>query len=423
MSLHITQIDKHQFVCGLFWQALSRPRDLVREAKDLAGKIDSDLMVMRIDHTAAQAGFAHSRDGARKGLFSLAAVVSKTLSVEGAYYDGDRQPVHNWLGAFRLDDEKWVYFAVRDASFLPNGDFVGTREEVLERLHGDYGLGGWNAVIGEEELADFGFHNFNARRIETLIPRKSDGSIKVHKWWGLRPVKNNAPWRMIGAAAAIAMVGIAGLSYWQHYQRKQEEIRREKAIEAARLELMGKAVPADLPPPWGGKAPPAELVKACVDRFRYLTPGGWQLDSYECNASQAVHTWSRAGSTVDFLLGQVPDAQVDPAGEKATHVQPVAISSGKAEALLELREVLPKVQSRLQLMNLSFRITPQPPPARPANGSEIAPPYWRGMSISVKSRGVAPEEIAAVMSEPGMRIEKLAYHDGEWSIEGVMYAK
>src|SRR5687768_9872945 len=125
MALHITQIDKHKFVCGLFWQALSRPRELVKEAKDLARKIDSDLMVLRIDHTAAQAGFAHSRDGIRKGAYSLAAVISKTLAVEGAYYDGERQPVHNWLGAFKLGDGKWAYFAVRDASFLPNGDFAG----------------------------------------------------------------------------------------------------------------------------------------------------------------------------------------------------------------------------------------------------------------------------------------------------------
>ncbi|MEN3291431.1 MAG: hypothetical protein V7642_684 [Burkholderiales bacterium] len=423
MAIHIVQFEKHSFVCGLFWQALSRPRELVKEAKDLARKIESDMMVLRVDHTAAQAGFAQSRDGARKGLYSLAAVVSKTLAVEGAYYDGERQPVHNWLGAFKLDDGKWAYFAVRDASFLPNGDFAGTKEEVVERLNGDYGLGGWNAVIGDEELADCGFHNFNARRIETLLPRKSDGSIKTHKWWGLRPVDNKPSWRTAAAGATVAVAAIAGLAYWQHYQRKQEDLKREQALEAARRELQGQATLSVLPSPWVALPPPQEFARACVERLRYLSPGGWQLDSYECTASQAIHTWSRKDSPVEFLLEQVAQAQVDAGGDKATYAQPMSGMQGRDEALLELSQVLPPLLSTLQLMQVPVRVAPLPPPAPPANGAGMAAPYWRGLGISLKTRGISPDEIATALNRPGVRIAKLVYQGGEWSIEGVLYAK
>lgn len=423
MALHITQIDKHKFVCGLFWQALSRPRELVKEAKDLARKIDSDLMVLRIDHTAAQAGFAHSRDGIRKGAYSLAAVISKTLAVEGAYYDGERQPVHNWLGAFKLGDGKWAYFAVRDASFLPNGDFAGSREEVLDRLHSDYALGGWNAVIGDEELEEYGFHNFNARSIDTLLPRKKDGSIKVYKWWALRPVKNTPPWRLLGALAAIAVVGMAGMAYWKYYQRQQEQLRLDQAIEAARLEQLGKAAPSALPSPWSGKPMPEQLVKACIDQMRYFTPGGWQLASYECTLSTATHTWNRAESSVAFLLEQVPDAQIEESGDMARYAQNLSVEPGESEAVVEVRQLLPQLLSALQLLHLTFKISPLPPPPPPPGNEAAAPPYWKGYAVSITAGGIAPMEVAGILNHPGVRIEKLAYAGGAWSIEGVMYGK
>jgi hypothetical protein len=423
MALHITQIDKHKFVCGLFWQALSRPRELAKEAKDLARKIDSDLMVLRIDHTAAQAGFAHSRDGARKGAYSLAAVISKSLAVEGAYYDGERQPVHNWLGAFKLGDGKWAYFAVRDASFLPNGDFAGSKEEVLERLHNDYGLGGWNAVIGDEELADHGFHNFNARSIETLIPRKKDGSIRIYKWSALRPVKSTQLLRIMAAAAALAVAAAGAITYWKHHQRQQEVLRQQQAIEVARLEQQGKAAPSALPPPWSGKPMPQELARACVDQMRYLTPGGWELASFECGLSTSTHTWNRAGSSVAFLLEQVPDAQIEGSGDKARLVQNLNVGPGKGEALVEVRQLLPQLLSSLQLLHLAFRMSPLPvPPPLPGAGG-VAPPYWKGYAIAVTAGGMAPTELAGILDRPGVRIEKLVYTGGGWSIEGVMYGK
>ncbi len=424
MALHVTQIDKHKFVCGLFWQALSRPRDLAKEAKDLARKIDSDLMVLRLDHTAAQAGFAHSRDGVRKGTYSLAAVISKTLAVEGAYYDGERQPVHNWLGAFKLSDGKWAYFAVRDASFLPNGDFAGSREEVLERLNSDYGLGGWNAVIGDAELEEYGFHNFNARSIDSMIPRKKDGSIRIYKWWALRPVKNTLPWRVIGAAVAAIFVAAGGLAYWKKYQLHQQQLLQQQAVEAARLEQLGKAAPSALPPPWTGKPMPRDLAKACVDNMRFLTPGGWELATYECTESTATHTWNRGDSSVAFLLEQVPDAQVEESGNKARYVQNLSVAAGDGEALVDVRQLLPQVLSAMQLLHLAFKISPLPPPAiPPGNGAPVSAPYWKGYALSVAAGGMAPTEVARMLTHPGVRIEKLVYTGGAWSIEGVMYGK
>ncbi|MFC7518878.1 type 4b pilus protein PilO2 [Herbaspirillum sp. GCM10030257] len=427
MAIYITQIEKHRFVCGLFWQSLSRPRELKKEAASLAKKIDFDLMVLRKDHSTAQAGFAQSRDGARRMMYSLGAVVSKTLALEGAYYDGQQQRVHNWLGAFKLPDGMWAYFAARDASFLPNGDFAGTKEEVLERLHGDYGLGGWNVVIGDAELEDYGFHNFNAKRIEDMLPRRGNGQIRTHKWWGLRPVTTKLTWPPVAIAASLIVIaGVGGTTYWKKLQREKEEAERARAMEAVRQQLLGNAAPSDIPHPWASRPLPAPTAQACIEHFTHVTAGGWRLDQYVCTPDQVTYSWSRQNSNIDFLLAQLPKAVVDINGEKATYSVPLALKSGKDEALLEQKQLLEPLISRMQLLNLTpnVRLVPvQAPVGQAAAQNQAALPNWKTFAFTVSANGIPPAEVATILDRPGVRIERLVYGNGAWSIEGVMYAK
>jgi hypothetical protein len=431
MSIYVTQIERHRFVCGLFWQSLSRPRELNKEAIDLARKIDFDLMVLRKDHTTAQAGFAQTKDGARRGMFSLAAAVSKAVTLEGAYYDGRQQQVHNWLGAFKLPDGKWAYFAVRDANFLPNGDFAGTKEEVLERLNGDYGLGGWNAVIGDAELEEHGFHNFNAKRIQDLLPHARGGIIKAYRWWSLRPVKPKFAWKPVVAFGSLAvLLGFGGFHYWQQYQKKAEQEERDRAIEAARQQMLRNGVPAVLSHPWVDKPAPQLTVQACLDQFAHITAGGWKLEEYVCTPDQASYSWSRQNSTVDFLLAQVPDAVIELNGEKATYSERMALGLGKDEALLEQKKLLGPLISQLQLLRISPRVEKVEPPAPPPQPTlpgvpktELPKPDWKTFSFAMSTGGVPPTDIATILSEPGVRIDKLIYRGSAWTIEGVMYAK
>jgi hypothetical protein len=429
MSLHIVQIEKHRFVCGLFWQSLSRPRELKKEAIGLARKIDFDLMVLRRDQTTAQAGFAQSRDGARRMMFSLAAAVSKTLAIEGAYYDGQQQRVHNWLGAFKLPDGKWAYFAVRDANFLPNGDFAGTKEEVLERLHGDYGLGGWNVVIGDAELEEYGFHNFNAKRIQDVLPRTRKGQLQPHAWWGLRPVTTKIFWRAAAVAATLALVvGVGGSLAWQTYQQHKMEAERARALEAERQRMQGKAGPSALPHPWASVPAPTLVAQACLERFTNLTAGGWSLQEFVCSPSQATYAWLRQGSTIDYLLAGVPGAVVELTGDRATYSESFSLGGGDNEALLEPRALMQVVVSQLQLLGIAPRIAKALPPPRPAAlpgtpGSEPPQPDWQTFSFSLSAGGMPAMELATILSQPGIRIEKLIHRNGAWSIEGAMYAK
>lgn len=426
MSIHITQIGKHKFVCGLFWQSLSRPRELQREAIDLAKRIDFDLMMLRKDHSMAQAGYANTRDGARRGMFSLAAIVSKTLAIEGAQYDGRKQPVHNWLSAFKLPDGMWAYFAVRDANFLPNGDFAGTKEEVLDRLHGDYGLGGWNIVIGDPELEDQGFHNFLAKSVEDFIPHKKNGQIRAHQWWALTAVERQIPWMKIIAASAIAATaGSGGFAWWKYDQKQKEEAARALALEAERARMLGNEAPTILPHPWPTKPLPALLANACMEKLNMAPPGGWSLDEYVCTASNVTYLWARKESTIDLLLQQVPSANVEISGNKASYAEPIKLDVGKDEALQQSKEVLQRISSRLQLLGLKPTITNVPTPIPPdaAKQKAAAVADWQTFAITLNIDSMAPTIIAEIFNEPGVRLDKLSYRNGGWSIEGVIYAK
>ena len=429
MAIHITQIDKYSFVCGLFWQSLSRPREMQREAAELGKRIDSDLVVIRHDHSTAQAGFGHTRDGASSALYSLAAVVSKTLALEGAWYDGVLQPVHNWLGVFRLPDERWAYFAVRDANFLPNGDFAGSREEVLERLHNDYGLGGWNVVIGDPELETLGFHNFNARTIETLLARRKDGSVRVYRWSRLRQINRRRPsWALAAGGVALAAGACGAVVYWQSWQAHQREIEQARLLEEARLVSMRQLAPVQ---PWVALARPAATLQRCADQLVHLTPGGWSLDEYVCDGTGQHYAWSRKGSTVQMLRSEVPGAEVATSGDKATLVQPLARPprlASSAEALLPTPRVLDAVMSRLQGVGVPFKVVrrdaPLPVPGAPGvPGVPAMAPPWQVHAFALEARGLEPQQIATLLDQPGVRVERATYRGMGWLIEGVIYGK
>lgn len=433
MATQIIQIDRHRFVCGLFWQSLSRRHELRAEAVELAARLNFDAMVLRIDRSFAGAGFASTREGAQLGLPSLGALVSKVIATEGAFYDGRQQPAPNWLGAFSLPDGRWAYFAVRDGAFLPNGDWVGTSDEVFERLHSDYSLGGWNVVIGDPQIEVQGFHNFYARRIADMIPRRG-GKLHLPRWLNLVRVSRRTPWRAIAlAAAAIAVLGTAvagGLAY----RHRKLEAQRELAFERARAHLLRQPTrPPAIPHPWAVMPLPSTFVRACLDHFGKLAPGGWQLEDYACRPSNVSYSWSRGDSNVATLMVAEPRAVVDTKGDHATLVEPLAFPPGGDDAIDGIYGVRIRVLSAFQLLGISLDFTLQRPsaPTQDHSGETLqrfgarpeATPSWRTWHISAKLGELSPNNVIGYLDQPGVRIDNLSYRSGEWTIEGDLYEK
>ena len=432
MATHIVQIGKTRFICGLFWQSLSRPRDFWKEAVQLATKIDADMLVLRKDHAMAQAGYVHSKEGARRGQQSLAAVISKTIAVEGAYYDGQQQPAHNWLCAMALPDGMWAYCAVRDANFLPNGDFAGTREQVLERLQGDYALGGWNVVIGEPELEQYGFHNFSGKKLLELLPLRKDGQPHVRRWSALRSTK-----RSIDQKTALAIIGgslivLGGSAWYVHNLRLKQEQERERAFELARQRISANAAGSAVVQPWLSKPLPLDFARACMTRLDTLTPGGWQLERYVCDGRGVTYDWARNGSNVGYLLEKIPAAQIALSGDAASSSQPMPVPAKGKDVLLPAAQVMRTLQTRYQAIGLNLKLSANPEPTPPAPPIAVLPgttpvkpkpPEWKTWAVSADLASLTPVSAAELITQPGVRLDKISWRSGLWSIEGVIYAK
>lgn len=433
MTAHIVQIGKTRFICGLFWQSLSRPRDFWKEAVQLSTKVDADMLVLRKDHAMAQAGYVHSREGARRGQQSLAAVISKTLALEGAYYDGQQQPVHNWLCAVKLPDGMWAYCAARDANFLPNGDFAGSREEVVERLQGDYALGGWNVVIGEPELEPYGFHNFSSKTLLELLPKRKDGQPHVRRWSALRPTKNSIDRKTALAIAGASLILLGGATWFVHVLHARQERERDRAIEQARklISANGAANPAMRP--WLAKPLPLDFARACVAKLDPITPGGWQLETFQCDGRSVSHSWARNDSNISYLHEKIPTAQVALSGDLAIDTQPLMVAAKGKDTLLSADTVTRELLARYQALGLKLSLRanplPPPPPAPIAHLPGAAPPApppppeWKTFAISAKLASMTPVAAAELLTQAGVRLEKIIWNSGLWSIEGVLYAK
>jgi hypothetical protein len=439
MATQIVQIDRQRFVCGLFWQSLSRRHELRAEAVELAARLNFDAMVLRIDRMFAGVGFASTREGAQLGLPSLGALVSKTIATEGAFYDGRQQPAPNWLGAFRLPDGRWAYFAVRDGAFLPNGDLIASSEEVFERLHSDYSLGGWNVVIGDPQLEVQGFHNFYARRIEDMIPRRG-GKPHVPRWLNLTRVSRRVPRRNVVIAAVLAASIAGAAAGFVAWRRHEIERAREAAFARVRAQLAlhppKPVAPPAAPHPWAGEPRPDVFVRACLDHFANLAPGGWELDQYVCRASNVSYSWSRGDSNVAMLMAAEPHATIDSNGDHATLVEPLQLPAGGDDIIDGIHGARLRMLSAFQLLGIDLvfaaqRTSAAPPPSLTtrtldrlhARDTPPAAPDWQTWRVTAQLGDVQPDTVIRYFDVPGVRIETLSYKSGQWSLNGVLYEK
>lgn len=428
MAAVIIESRRRKYVCGLFWQSLSQPRELKAEAVELARRLNFDLLVLRKDLGVAQAGFASTREGAHKGMLSLGALVASTIAVKGFQLDGRQQPAGSWLGAFRLDGERWAYFAVRDESFLPSGDFAGTRAEVLERLYADYGLGGWNAVFGDPELAEHGFHHFNPARLDEILPQSQGRRLWLASAWELVPVERSRRQMLVAGGAGVLAVAIGASIVWHRQRAAEERLARERALQTAQQRLAAEQASQVPPPPWLDRPTPSDLARACIERLDKLSPGGWRLDEYTCSETQRSYAWSRADSNVAYLLEHAPAATVELGAEKARLAEPLSVKAAPNEEALPATRLLPDLAARIQKLGLRVAVkapaTPAPPPSLPGV-RQLAPPApdWRAYAFSLQSQGLPLAELAAALSQPAVRVKTMTYRQGEWFVEGVAYAK
>lgn len=403
----IITIGKQSYLAGLTWRSLDEQPDkddLRTEAKALS----ADLYALRpVTPEIIQAGFCATPVLDPKTRFG------KTISLAATAAGILKEP---WLGIYQISDNLFWYIAVRDShTILPDGDVIGTREEVDEAWSRHAGYKDWNQVEGN--LADLIALLDQARAI------KGPYSKPVY----IKPLysKPIPPAVYIGIAVTLTLA--AGGAYWFHTYNLQKEQAIAAQLAAARAALSQKKPPVILPPAVLAQPLPDEWLAACRKTIGStpLAQYGWTLISATCAETSATLEWKR---TELATVAQHPDCRLSNDGNTCIGVLPIDIKMEGPDN----RDTMPAArvsfqtwaQTRYLDVQLNTDSKPEakslpgaPAPAADPSLPTIAPQGTFSLSLPYPPEGLQLDSV------PGARLTSLKFDLEKWEMAGVLYGK
>lgn len=124
-----------------------------------------------------------------------------------------------------------------------------------------------------------------------------------------------------------------------------------------------------------------------------------------------------------------PAATVDTDGERATLDVPLTAPTADDTPLVDDSVVRTQLLSRLQWLDAAAKLDRLLPdqasraPLADLAQQAAAAPAWRAYRLNARLGGVAPPEFVRAIDVPGLRVERIAYQNNQWTLEGVLYAK
>lgn len=406
------EIDRGKvFVAGLFWHPVSAVVKVQKQQiRTLAAEQKSDLCIVRTTGVP-QVGLGASADGVKPGMYSAAAVVSKTIEVEASERD--------FICATEVSNGRWFYVAARDGVMLPDADMVGPEDAIRARMLQDFSIGNWGMIIAPSH---WGISNAKERSFATFLPSKKN-KLKYHKWWALKPVASK-PFNFLPPLAivvSLAVIAGVGLDYW----------KKKQAAERAAAEALANQKPPP-PPPWHTTPKASVVVDQCmlaIDRLTTLWPGNWDPQSISCAKGNLTVTWKRAeNGAVDHLLMLGKGVSVAEDGNSAAQVIPFDVMPGAIEDVPPRLQRLMEMHSAAQQRGIPLIIGAEKAapilPGMAPNAPGLMP--WAEIRWSIKGVGLTPNSIVGILDGPGFRVDSIQASISKgllkWSLEGTQYA-
>ncbi|OIT13575.1 pilus assembly protein [Ralstonia solanacearum] len=395
---------KGTFAVGLSWRhedARPSRKALRKKARDL----DARWSVVHQTRTGRiQAGFCAAVAGAASSwrIKPLAALVA----------DSHPQP---WCGFYRLSEDLYWYIAVRDGQeVLPDGDRVGTLQE-LEDLHKSHeGAGDWNVVRGTDtELAEI------VRTAQSVS--------------GLTDLEPGLQRFVLPAVGVAVLAAMSGAGIWWYQQRQVEaqraaELARQRAAQAM---LAAKQAKQQVPP-WTLQPLPSALVEACRSAWhgRALATKGWVLTGWNCqfgipvspSSINVAAQWERDGGSAEDAPGMLLD---DGNHSRSTESKPYPFTVAHT-GIGDFDAVKRIAYGVAHQRALQLKLTATQPAALPgANGKDAPEPDpWIANAVDY-TIPMAPwlSAPAAFDQVPGLRLTEISVdlRDGQWHAKGSLY--
>ncbi len=411
------------------WRAVMGMRWVVHErmpgwapVRDLARDL-GQWAVRRRGESIIQTGYCAPIPGERpQKLVSLAALVA----------DARPEP---WMRVFDLGNDKWWFVAVRDNNgILPEGDVVGTYEEVQEARARIESLGSsWPQDILTQ--ADGTLEDLEALALQGRAAYLQDAAVR--SW--LRPA-------LLGAA--VAGLSVAGLLVWQAHEADRRAAR-QAAIAMARL-AAARAVRAGMLflPPWRQEASVGAFARACAAAWNALPieQDGWIPRKITCregpwkdailavpkaqglrdNVTISV-TWKSSQKAGASPL-RAPHGQLLAGGRIIRHVHTISLplAEGGLEAAQTARRIayadlraagftvhFPRASGRKGLPG-AHAGAPRPLAAHP----------WESRTLTVSWHGPWMSGFGGVLGAvPGLRARSLTIGPSGFLLKGVLYGR
>lgn len=408
------QIGKVRWYLGMHWNAFDTAPNF-GEIRSEVEHLGANRYALRVSELAVQAGFANasSNNGAKaKGkVYSLAARLASAVA----------EP---WFGVFDLGDGNYWYIAVRDGySILPDGDVIGSSDEIELVRDSHSGFNDWKIVKGDIQTLE--------ELLWTITEQENSGAIPKAKLVVVNHLGagTQLPLRRI-VIGVSAFCLICGALYWQ---KVQDEHHAQLVAQQARVSH-AKALADQALVPLASPLP-NEWLKACQEKLLplQLAQHAWKLSQVSCDEKFASAQWKLTpGATVK----ERPEGALNPDGSQVDQSFDLQFSSKERQSkspapleenLLNLRFIAQSSGMELQLA------TPvdQNPTALPGQISPIGTLNGNQTTNGLPKRGfvltskVAPFAID-FSSVPGMRITTLNSGLGDadgWKLEGTVYGR
>jgi hypothetical protein len=433
-------INGVEFVSGLFWQTLTRPRAFMKEAREIGKREKMDIVAIRYG-TIMQAGFVGKNLGILKGMYSLASSLAGCLG-------------KSWIGVFDLEDGRYAFVAVHDGAIVPDCDIIGDRNEVLERFSYIYSYFSWEKVYAPDDF-DYGGEVLNIRALLTNSSLKKEYRLKQLSF-GLT---------LREGITLICLLAVIGGSAWAYLQWKNAQIERIRQERIRQLvlrqqqlaELNARAKRAQsmraLEHPWAKLPSASDFVSVCVANINAtpLAINGWDFVSAKCSSSttsnQLIVMFKRTGNatTNDIINGIHQRYQVDPAlindgqAQTASVTLDLKLLYGGDDPLQPSAAILSGFTSHFQAMGIQPSLDkkhqsdadqPKLMPGQDPSALQQAPkPDWTTYTFAITDSDLAPEQLFNHMDGTALRFTdlgvKLDLDSAKltWNAAGEIYAK
>lgn len=392
---------KGTFAIGMTW----RHEDAIPKAKylrELSKQGGRWGVVRKTSAGTLQIGLCPPVQGVTspKKLKALAAIIA------------DAKP-NPWMGFYKISEDLYWYIAVRDGQeIIPDGDMVGTIEDLLPIRERHMSYGRWTQVEGSlEDVAE----------IVRTIPKHPV----------LRDLQSR-PWVVpVSSVAALTLVLVGGSLGWKKHQQdleleRQAQLQRQRAIQAA-LQAQKNVQPKILP--WTQLPEPDAAFSACAKLWSKQPFGqdGWALDSWSCqidtNAVTTQSMWVRDGGVAKDAPGQLTDAN------HSTSNESVPVYFGQSAPRASQIDVAQRAAWTLaQMYGLKLKMDlPQAKASLPgaADKQTLSADPWIMIPVEFKLEA-SPYDFGlgqAFDAVPALRVTTVSWAptDG-WTIKGSIYA-